>query len=160
MSLIIVGENSYVTLAEAREFLATRSLTLTGNDEQDEQLLLIGADYLESKGEFPTYIGQRADLEQPLHWPRSGASVDGVALDPLVVPTAIIKAQCYAAYEANNEDLWVNRSGERILRERVDVIETQYSNSSSISAQPIFGRVEMCLRPYYGLGYNLRTLRI
>lgn len=160
MSLIVVGENSYVTLAEARTFLATRSLELTGTDALDEQLLLIGADYVESKGDFPTYIGERADLEQPLHWPRSGASVDGVELDPLVVPAAITRAQCYAAYEANNGDLWVNRSGERVLRERVDVIETQYSNSSSISAQPIFGRVEMSLRPYYGLGYSLKALRI
>lgn len=138
----------------------SRGLSLTGDDPTDEQLLTKALDYVESKGVFPSFQGFRSDPAQLLSWPRTGVVVDGVEQDSDTIPAGVIAAQCYAAFEAKTQSLVVNNTGQRVLSEKVDSLEVRYSNTSSIRAQPVFGRVEVSLQPFYDYQFGLRNIRI
>ena len=115
---------SYATEPQLTDYAAERGIALTG---EPSQLLVRALDYLESLD----YKGSRTDSEQPLAWPRDGVFIDGVELADDSVPQGIVNAQIVAAV-AIDGGLDPLRPAEReIKREKVDVIEVEYSSDSS-----------------------------
>jgi hypothetical protein len=151
---------SYVTAAEARAFAALRGITLDATDGPVEILLMRAMDYLEALD----YIGTRSQADQALSWPRADADPTGDgALPADQVPQRVKNAQMQLAVEAQGQDLMPSGDGRQVLKEKVDVIETQYAEGSTSVATPVFPKVDAYLR---GLIDNassigkLRTVRI
>ena len=156
---IVENANTYVSLADARAILESRGLVLSGNDTTDTAALLRAMDWLESKRGL--YAGMKVEMDQPLQWPRASVFLDGYAFPDDEIPNILIVAQCLLAVEALTNPLFVNRTGERILMEKVDVLETRYSNSSSTKAQPFFAAVEALINPLLKIQFGgLPTRRV
>ena len=65
--------NSYASVDDLKKYAEDRNITLA--DSGLEALLITAMDYLESQ----KWLGKRTNLNQPLSFPRSGLSRDGVA---------------------------------------------------------------------------------
>ena len=156
---------SYVTAAEARSFAALRGVTLDATDGPVEILLVRAMDYLESLN----FIGAPANPDQALAWPRKDApmpfSDDGETYPTTLIPQRVKNAQMQLAIEAQGTDLMPSGDGRQVLKEKVDVIETQYAEGSTSVATPVFPKVDAYLNGLLdnssGLGLGkLRTVRI
>lgn len=88
------------------------------------------------------FIGSRTGgYAQALAWPRTGAVTrDGFAIPSNVVPVAVE----YAAYEGALRDLTSQGTlspdfvaSEQVTREKVDVIEVSYANTSALGADAV-----------------------
>jgi hypothetical protein len=93
------------------------------------QLRQRGSDYVDGlyEGRFPGY--RTGGIDQERAWPRTGARVHCQAVDPAVIPAAVVKASYVAAlYEQANPGglaVAVTAAG-AVKREKIDVIETEY----------------------------------
>ena len=164
MSLIVedgtgvAGANSYVSLADARLIVADRGMSLPVADAEAEVLLLKAMDWIESKRD--RYKGMKTSATQPLQWPRTGVVIDQYDVESDYIPPPLVTAQAILAVQAVDNELFVNTTGQRILLEKVDVLETRYSNSSSTKAQPFFAMVDAFIAPLLRAGYALPTVRV
>lgn len=102
------------------------------------------------------FIGLIASFDQDRQWPRTGASLRGVAIPSDVVPVAITNASFYAAYqEATNPGSLtvVGSSATAVKRVKVGQIEKEYQGSSSEDGSaafltPLISVVDGMLAPY------------
>jgi hypothetical protein len=143
----VVGANSYITLAFARNYAATRGVTLSNDDTALSVLLVKATDYLETK-RFQ-YLGYLVNPLQALAFPRNNLFFGYSSIPSNVIPIGIQNAQAELVIEqTNGVDLQPTViGGPVIVRERIDVIETQYSERLQQS-QPFFPKVDALLRPY------------
>lgn len=87
-------------------------------------------------------------------WPRTGAIAYGAAIDPDVIPDAVVKASYFAAFqEASSPGSLspVATSAGQVKREKVDVIEVEYfggSGDALADATPTISAVEGLLAPF------------
>lgn len=123
--------NSYVTVAETDAYFLARDVAawaaLTG--AQKEASLISATDYLDATYETQ-FKGLRASSTQALAWPREGVTVDGVEIEPTVIPTRLKHAQMQLALKASAGELLADE-GQTVQRERVDVIEVSYAPGST-----------------------------
>jgi hypothetical protein len=96
-------------------------------------LLQLALDWLEVQ----PFSGSKTDADQELEFPRDG-NAD--------VPDAIVTAQLACALIIDQGGNPGGEIGQRVLREKVDVIEVQYSDKGNQTT--IYPRLNALLRPY------------
>jgi hypothetical protein len=89
---LVANANSYITLAEYKAWADARGLAYSANDATIEQQILRAMDYLERI----FYIGNKANENQFLQWPRTEAQIDGYYADATEIPKEV-KTSTYEA---------------------------------------------------------------
>lgn len=158
---IVVNANSYVTVAEARAYALARGVTLSAVDSELEADLVLSMDYLESKGSC--YKGVKTDPEnQELQWPRYGAKIDGLIFPSDSIPKYLKNAQMQLSIEKYNDvDLMPTANEPFIIKEKVSVIETEYSEKINTSLTPYIQSVDALLEPICNTsGFGVKVIRV
>lgn len=146
---IIAGANSYVTLVEARAFASARGITLPAEDATAEILAIKAVDFLEAQRNH--YEGAKLERDQPLQWPRQEAYLDGFEIYEDEIPDILKNAQCQLMMDVfSGLDLQPNGTGREVVREKIDVLETEYAQTGSGVLQPIFAKAMAYLEPLFG----------
>lgn len=109
---LVVGTNTYVTVAELTAYASARAITIV-NDE--ETLLIKAMDYIE----IQSYWGTKTDEDQDLEFPRNGDTV---------VPEKIKTAQIVTTLLIDSGEDMFPTSEQAIKREKVDIIEIEYQD--------------------------------
>jgi len=123
---VVSGANSYVTLAEFKAWADDRNISYSDSDDTLEGQLLRAMDYFERL----QFIGNKANENQPLQWPRTEALIDGYYADATEIPKEV-KIALYEAtvvQAAGNSEL--ENQTRKTLRERVGDIEVEYAENS------------------------------
>lgn len=169
---------SYVTVAEAKTYAASRGVVLSNDDAVVEAQLIQAMDYVESfRAKYQgrkTWPRPGMDVSHPhaqaLQWPRTGVVIDcDYNLPDNVIPQELKQAQMQAAIEVHNGLVLMPSSDGRVVkREKVDVIETEYMTGQDLGASgslgPSFPAVDALLEPLFsacgGGGFFLKTVRV
>ena len=142
---IISGADSYVSLADAQQYLADRALqegveqTNPENTDITEQNLRSGCDYINSYRErFKGFKLQPVAVN--MQWPRRDVYIDGYLLDEDVIPECIIQAQIESAVEIASGRPPLETLSTRVLKRKVvGPIEKEWDTTfSSSREQPSF----------------------
>lgn len=159
---IVANANSYVTVAETTAYATARGVTLD-EDSVVETQLIRAMDYLEAQG--ASYKGCKVNpAEQVLQWPRKGVEIEGTDYPSNKIPNTLKQAQMRLVVElTNGVDIMPTRSGGFVKREKVDVIETEYSEAVGVGIAPEMTAVDALLQPLYAtglVGMSLSTVRV
>jgi hypothetical protein len=155
----VANANSYISLVDARAWAVSRGLTLSAVDATLESALIRAMDFVESQRS--RFSGAKTSATQALQWPRTGASLDGVELEATVIPAELKSAQVQLAFEAQTADLQPTGTGQEVLREKIDVIETQYAERGAGSVVPQFNKAMAFLEPLFKSGgFGISVVRI
>lgn len=147
---IVAGADSYVSVEAADAYATSRGLAawLALAVELKEPALIRATDHLERKYASRWKGCLVAPATQPLAWPRKEvpARAPGVDLAADAVPT-FLKQACIelAVRSASGTDLSPD-AGRTVLREKVDVIEVEYSEHGRQVLE--FTTVEHLVEPY------------
>lgn len=146
---IVANANSYTTEAELTTFATDRGITISGTNAD---LLINSMDYLETRD----FKGIKRTRDQALQWPRVDVVVDGYYVDADSIPQDLKNAQMQIALsiDAGNSPMAVIE--QKAVREKVDVIEVQYSEGSSSNS--IDPRINYWLRKLVE-GGGFRTVK-
>lgn len=134
---------SYVDKAYVIGFALARGVTFPSADAEAEALIVKAMDYVEGVEE--RFLGTRVSADQELSWPRAGVYLHGFEVAEDSIPKPLKKAVAQLAIEAMTQDLAPNGTGKEVIRKKLDVIETQYAETGSSLATPIFPKVEAFL---------------
>lgn len=110
---VVVGTNSYVSVAEAEAYFSTRLDTAAWDDagsELREEALVTAAATMEQY----SWVGRISDPEQALAWPRVGSYFDpraGYVVPLDGVPKRVTLAQMELAYHFLNNDGVLDTAG-------------------------------------------------
>lgn len=129
--------NTYVDVTYADTYFSTRGITAWASLTNKEALLIQATDYLEAVYS-ESWKGEKLLDTQSLSFPRV---IDGVT----VFPERLKYAQCELALKANS-DVLLKDVGEKVIKEKVDVIEVQYAEYSDQKTQYTY--VYNLLSPY------------
>lgn len=154
----VSGANSYVTVAEARTFATARGVTLSAVDADVEVLAFQAMDYLEALRS--SFKGYKVSDIQALQWPREDVYIDDYYFDSDDIPQELKNAQCQLMMDAVDTTLQGNSGGRTVTKEKVDVIEVEYSAMGATTDQPIFSKANAFLAPLLIRSGNLGTVRI
>lgn len=163
---IVVGANSYVTVAEALAYATSRGEPFPTDEDEVEALLLNAMDFTETYRAL--FSGQKVSVTQETQYPRLNSKVDGVDFPSDAIPRELKNAQCQLAVDRYAiGDLQPTTTGYAVSSEKVDVIEVSYAAASGISgnpapAEPSFPKAEAWLAPLLAgsSGSWLTTARI
>lgn len=167
----VAGANSYVTLAEARDYAAGRGVTL-GDDAAVTVLLNKAMDYIESfRAQYQgrkTYPTGAHPAPQALQWPRKGVRIDGLVWASDAIPAELKAALCQTIIEAHTRpdgNLAPSSDGKVVKREKVDVIEREFMTydelGNNVPGSLSYPAVDWLLEPLFGsYGLSLRTVRV
>lgn len=123
---VVSGANSYVTLNEYRAWANARGITASDSDTVLERYVLRAMDYLEQL----MFIGNKANENQPLQWPRTEALIDGYYADATEIPSQVKKALYEAIkVEADGKSELLNQD-RRTIKEKIGDIEITYADNS------------------------------
>lgn len=146
--------DSYASVTQADEYHAARGnaawAALAESDK--ESALRRSTDYMVQEYRA-RWAGVRATGVQALDWPRSGVIVDG--FEVVGVPVEVVRACCELALKASTAALSAD-AGRTVIREKVDVIEVEYSEFGPTGTQ--YTAVNAMLRPFFGVGGLNRSL--
>jgi hypothetical protein len=148
----VADADSYATVAELDAFAAARGFSsLPATDADKEVLLRLAFDYVEAhRGQF---LGTKANLGNEFaQWPREDVCLDGEDLAATEIPRELKRAQMQLAVDANDETLSPTGTGQAVIREKLDVLETEYAEGGSIAPQPIFAAANKFLAPLLKTG--------
>ena len=139
---VIAGTDVYADLAEADAYFDARNVSSWSDASvsEKEAALLRATAYLDGRYRW---IGERADEEQPLGWPRLAAT-DPEGRTHTGVPLSVKHACAELAWVALSQDLAppVARGG-RVLAERVGPVELRYADDAPIG--PAFPYIDLLL---------------
>lgn len=158
----VTGANTYGDVAGARSYATDRGIVLNADDEIVKSQLIKAMDYLEGLD----YLGKEVSYFQALSWPRSGLQFDPDTPFPSnEIPPNLIKAEYQLVVEQTNGvdiEPTLNTSGGAgyVLEERVDVIDTKYSERIGTTGEPIMPKVDALLRGIILPTPALRTVRV
>lgn len=159
---IVDNANSYVTLAESRAYALERGITLPTDDAELEALLILGMDYLESKR--AQYQGYKVSGNQSLQWPRYYVQIDGFDFASDEIPQELKDAEMQLAIDENaGITLQPSTSENFVKKEKIDVIEIEYSEKLRTSVSPDLTAVDALLEPLFsptGSSFALTSVRI
>lgn len=122
---IVTGAKSYVSVADLQAYTSARNIIIA---EDESALLLKAMDYLESfDGRFK---GKRVSRDQPLSWPREGATIEGWEWGANEIPRQVLNAQISLCVEiAGGEDPRnPSQAALPVVKEKVDTLEVEYAN--------------------------------
>lgn len=143
----VPNANSYASVSDADGYVADRGIsgwsTLTTAEKQ--QALIKATDYLEATYR-DAWRGNRITVTQTLSWPRTNVIIDGFLLDANAIPFAVEYACIEMAIRASTGETLIADQGQRVKREKIDVIEIEYQDYSDPSQRYIF--VNRMLSPY------------
>lgn len=130
---LVVGTDTYVTLAEANTYWSARnnSTWSSASDANKEKALREATQFID--GEY-NFIGIMTNYTQALAWPRSGAYIEsgnfaGRSIEANTIPDQIKNAVCELAIEALSARLDPTTT-DIISKVKVDVIEVDYADFS------------------------------
>jgi hypothetical protein len=123
---VVSGANSYITASEFRDWAFDRGITIAESDQAIERYILRAMDYFETLN----FIGNKANENQPLQWPRTEALIDGYYADATEIPVQVQRA----LYETTKVEIdgysQYNTIDRRTIREKVGDIEVEYASNS------------------------------
>jgi len=160
---LTVKTNTYLSVADADSYWADRNNSTWANatNADKEKALREATQYLD--GAF-SFIGEVADFDQALAWPRVDAVVrqgnfKGKLYDSDELPQFLQDATAELALEALDERLRPSQDrGGAVKREKVDVIEVEYMDFAP--SQKSFDFVKILLKPILAnSGHNKTLLR-
>ncbi|MCE0801987.1 hypothetical protein LVQ77_17015 [Buttiauxella sp. S04-F03] len=120
----VPGADSYASVSELKAYADARGESLPVDDQSIEVLLNQAMDCLQYSYE---YRGARTFPDALLQWPRSGLK----GIDENQIPPEVKFAQMKLACIAFTEDISSSTSTAQTTREKVDVIEIEYSDQGS-----------------------------
>ena len=143
----VADANSYASVSAADGYVADRgiagwtSLTTTVK----EQALIKATDYLEATYR-DAWKGNRITATQTLSWPRSNVIVDGFLIAANIVPAPVVNSCIEMALRSAAGETLIADQGQRVKREKIDVIEIEYQDYSDPAQRYPF--VNRMLSPY------------
>lgn len=152
------NSDTFVELAEARAFAASRGGSLPENDAEAEVLLRKATDYLVSLEHL--FQGVRAQDDQALPFPRCGVVVHNRCVEDNEIPATLKTAVMWLALEMQNADLLPTQDGRVVISESVGPISTTYQAGGATTANPSYPRVDAYLAPLMRQSGGLSTLRV
>ena len=154
----VPNSNTYADLATVRAYALDRGVVLSAVDSELEPLVFKSMDYLESFRS--NYKGAKTSDDQSLQFPREGVYIDNVLIDDDVIPQTLIDSECQSVMAINDGyDLFTVVEGGFIKMEKVDVIETEYSETVGTRNQTYFPMINASLNPLLKATY-LTTIRV
>ena len=141
---IVAGANSFVTDTELQTYANLRNFDLPATQPDREALLVQGMDYLFSKE--ADFKGCRVSIDQPLMYPRRGATVNGFNVPITSIPMNLKAAQMELALAASTITLMPNESLQNVQSTKVDVLQISYFQGGSMTTVNLQA-VEAKLRP-------------
>lgn len=159
----VAGANSFVSIAEAREYAANRGVEMPVGDDEIAAMLIRAADYIETLG--CKFQGQKTASDQLLQWPRAGVYLHGLEFSSNQIPNEVRLAQKALVIAINSGvDILPNyTNGAFVIEETVGPITTKYADPTAIGVLPTLTQVEAILAPLFGsnaCGFKLRTYRV
>lgn len=157
----LVDANSYVTLEEAQSYNDNHGNSVWGETSPDDAkivALIRGTSYIDTR--YGTLFNGRKKngRAQALEWPRVGASdAAGQEILPDEVPVEIKRATIEAALRELQEPSSLQpdyTQSSRVVREKVDVLEVQYSDDSTLSEIPTITVIDDLLSSLLGAKSN------
>jgi hypothetical protein len=137
--------NSYASVSAADSYVADRGIAgWTALSTTIKQQSLVNAtDYLEATYRS-AWKGNRVSETQSLSWPRYNVIVDGFNFASNVVPLQVINACIEMAIRASAGETLLADQGQRVRREKIDVIEVEYQDYSDPTQRyPLVNRMVM-----------------
>jgi hypothetical protein len=122
---VVSGANTYVSLQNFKDWATLRNLTY-GNDASVTQSIYRAMDFFERQ----TFIGFKANEDQPLQWPRTEAMIDGYYADATEIPNDVKLSLYEAIFVQESGNSHLNTEDRKTLREKVGDIEVTYANNS------------------------------
>lgn len=157
---MVTGAESYASVAYANSYHA-----LVGNESWSdldvsvkEQCLRKATAYMQSKY-FALWQGEKRVYTQSLDWPRENVVIYGTNdLYPnSIIPNEVKNSCCLLAVKASVAPLVTDK--ERLVkREKVDVLETEYSEFDS--DQTVYREIDMMLSRYFGQSGTPGALKV
>jgi hypothetical protein len=172
----LANAESYLSVADADTHFANRGFALWASEmstAEKEQALRRSADYMLQVYRL-RWAGTRVLTTQALDWPRAWVPrqdwlfYQGSTPNPLsdayypanAVPAEVKRAQADLAYKAAGGEL-TPTLGRRTTREKVDVIEVEYSDSAP--QWPVYKAIDDALRIFFkasASGVNRALVRV
>ena len=142
---LIVGTDTYVTVAEFEEYALKRDITIVSANR--EVLLIKSMDYIEVQ----PYKSCKTDLSQPLQFPRIlCVSSYECEYNNDEVPNNMKTAQIIAALLVDSGNDLQPIKGRATKSEKVDVLEVVYMDRASNSNT--YTKLDDLLRPFVNSG--------
>jgi hypothetical protein len=156
----VENADSYVAVADLDTFASERGfsdLPAVGADK--EVLLRLAFDYVEAhRHQFEGHKTNEGNTYS--QFPRCGLTIDQEDVDEDTVPVEVKRAQMQLAMDAVSEDLSPTGDGQVVIREKIDVIETQFDAGGSPAPQPIFAKADKWLAPLFRTGGGVNLIRV
>jgi hypothetical protein len=158
----VAGANTYVDLADCRAYALARGVVLSVTDSVVETQLILAMDYLEALD----YIGAQVSNVQKLSWPRKNILIDPDTPFPSnEIPPNLIAAECQLVIEQFNgvnlqPSYNLTGGAGAILEEKVDVLDTKFSEKIGTTSEPVMPKVIALLRHLVLPIPFLRTVRM
>ena len=162
---IVSGANTYASVATADAYHTGRGNTawVDADSEVKEPAILRAMDYIEAQNWLGmAYSGPVGGVGyQPLQWPRVDVYVGGFELAYDEIPPKVISALCEAALvelvTPGALSVAIERGG-AVIREKVDVIETEYA--SGAPATTVYQTIRQHLRGLVAGGNAITLVRV
>jgi hypothetical protein len=155
----VENATSYITVAEAQAFASARGVTLSVTSATVEVQIIKAMDWFEAKR--AQFVGTKANTDQALQWPRSYVYIDNILQADDDIPNEVKNTLCQLVIEIHNGiDLSPTTTGNFVKREKVDVIEVEYSESLNTTGMPTLSKVNSLIAPLLKNGFGISTVRI
>lgn len=127
----LADSNSFASVAEADAYFSDRGVTAWGSltTAVKQTSLIKATDYLEATYS-QAWIGDKVSLAQALSFPRTNMVSEGFYLPSDEVPNRVVYATIEMALRASTGEVLISDQSQQIVKEKVDVIETTYSEFS------------------------------
>ena len=143
---------AYSNTTELTDYATARGYTLV---KDLSVLLTLAHDWIEAQ----TYKGAKTDPEQTTQFPRTGVTIQGVAIPDDVVPEAIKRAEMQMAIEIDRGNDPYAPITKSAIREKVDTLEVEYSDQPSAIQSTIIRSVTPLLKDYLLSSGGLNIVR-
>ena len=157
---IVANATSYATLAEIRAYALTRGVTLSAVDSTLEVMAIKAMDYIEARHQ--QFKGKIVLETQELQWPRRYVYINGYLIGTDTIPKQLKQAQAQLVMEiSNGVELYpVLNTEQFVVSEKIDVIETTYSERYGTPGSPGLPNVDRLLDVLLnGGGVQFNTVR-
>ena len=147
---IVLGADSYVTLADARAYLLLFGYSLDADDLTAEASLRLGFNYVNSFED--KYSGELVSGSQTGSFPRNGLTVNGFPFDNDKIPQQVKDAQSLAAYEefSSTGALFPNTTRQTVVSEEVvGAVKVAYADNGGDSSKVYFTQIDAILKTLF-----------
>ncbi|AMW36130.1 virion protein [Xanthomonas phage XAJ2] len=152
---------SYVTVDEYKVFAQLRGFTVPSSDDEIERILILAVDLTEAEDR---YGGRKTKSTQSLKFPRSGLLLDCEKFPSDAIPKQIKLAQMHLAAAAADgvvlQPVISGNAADYVIKEKVDVIETEYADPTKFSGTATFTAVDALLKELFNGGGTAFSFKV